>query len=86
MSKKEKPESQNGTTPKESTAWVYIHLVRYLIPLPEALLRMSLPLPGKIVTTDVSRCDNEDSRSVSTGGGWAIKNARNQERELLEGW
>jgi len=58
---------KNRTTPKESTFGAYIHLIRYLVPLPEALLRMSLPLPGEIVTTDVSRCGNEGARSVDTG-------------------
>ena len=28
---------------------------------------MSLPLPGKIATTDVSGCDNEGARSVGAG-------------------
>jgi len=78
VNKKEKPESENRTTPKESTARAYIHLVRYMVPLPEALLRMLLPLSGKIVTTDVSRCDKEGARRVGTGG-----RVGNAEREKL---
>ena len=36
---------------------------------------MSLPLPGKIVTTDVSQCDDEGAGSVSAG------RVGNEERE-----
>ena len=58
---------QNRTMPKESATWTYIHLAQYLVLLLRALLRMSLPLPGKIVTTDFSPCDNEGARGVSAG-------------------
>jgi len=53
---------------------------------------MSLPLPEKIVTSDVSRCGNGGSRSVGAGraGGERrtreMKNARGKEGELWEGW
>ena len=74
--------TQEEITPKESTAGAKIYFVQCLVPLPEALLRMSLPLPGKIVTTDVSRCGNGGAKAYECrGGGWGMKNARNRERE-----
>ena len=39
------------------------------VPLTEALVRWSLPLPREIVTTDVSPCGNEGA--CVTSGGWA---------------
>jgi len=47
-----------------------------LVPLPEALVRVPLPLPGEIVTAAVSPCDNEGAWKSGTGGGRATKNAR----------
>ena len=39
------------------------------VPLTEALVRWSLPLPREIVTTDVSPCGNAGACVIS--GGWA---------------
>ena len=44
---------------------------RYRVPLLEALLRLSLPLPREIVTVDVPRCDNEGAGEFANGGGGA---------------
>jgi len=46
---------------------------------------LSLPLPGEIVTADISRCGNGGARVFATGGGWEMKNAscrKDDEREL----
>ena len=54
------------------------------IPLREALVRLSLPLPGEIVTADVSPSGNEGASVFSSGGrvGDAKTRAVNKEREL----
>lgn len=51
------------------------------IPLPEALVRVSLPLPLEIVATDISQGDNEDARSPGRGGGWGMRNASGRKQE-----
>lgn len=43
------------------------------IPLREALVGLSLPLPGEIATTDVSTCGNEGAWVLVWGSGWAIE-------------
>ena len=46
-----------GVVRREAIAGTKIYFVQCLVPLPETLLRMLLPLPGKIVTTDVSQIE-----------------------------
>lgn len=48
------------------------------VPLPKALPILQLPLPGGIVTADVSHCGNGGAGEVASGG-WV----GNQEREQL---
>jgi len=46
---------------------------------------LSLPLPGEIVTADISRCGNEGASVSAMGGGWEMKNAscrKDDEHEL----
>ena len=43
------------------------------IPLPEALVGLSLPLLWEIVTLDVSAYGNESARIFVRGGGWVMK-------------
>lgn len=43
--------------------------------LPEALVRVSVPLPLEIVVTDISQGGNEGPRGSGGGSGWGIKNA-----------
>jgi len=45
--------------PEENITGGSILALNPKIPLPEALVRLSLPLPGEIVTTDMSTCGNE---------------------------
>ena len=47
-----------------------------IVPLPEALGRLPLPLPREIVTTDVSLGGNVGAWGSGRGGGCEIKNAR----------
>ena len=54
------------------------------IPLSEVLVRLSPPLPGDIVTTDMSACGNEGARVFVRG--WRVGNEKtravNKERDL----
>ena len=47
-------------------------------PLPEALVRLPLPLTGEIVITDVSPCGNGGTCVLVRGDGWAMKNVSSQ--------
>jgi len=82
--RKENPqESQNRTTPEDNVLPGLYPAHQLPTSMPEALLRLSLPSPGEIVTADVSWCGNEGAGEVCSGGdGWAIKNTRNKEREI----
>jgi len=54
-----KETKERKTTTQESMTRKGIHPCCSAVPLPEALVGVSLPLPGEIVTTDVSLCGNE---------------------------
>lgn len=54
---------------------------RRCVPLAEALVRLSLPLPLGIVATDRSQGYNEGGRGLNRGGGWRIKNASCRKQE-----
>ena len=45
---------------------------------------MSLPLPGEIVTADVSRCDNEGAGEFASGG-WVGNEEHEQSRTRAVG-
>ena len=45
---------------------------------------VSLPLPGEIVTADVSRSGNGGALVFALGGGWEIKNASNRRDDKRE--
>jgi len=49
------------------------------VPLPEALPRLSLPLPGGIFTANVSQCDNVSAGKVASGW-WVSNKERKQSR------
>jgi len=57
-------------------------LANSIVPLPEALVRPSLPPSPEIVATDISRDDNGGASGGIGGGRWDNKEYRNKEREL----
>ena len=56
-----------------------------LVPLPDALGRLPLPLPRGIVTADVSLGVNEATWGSSRGGGWESKKREVQENKRMRG-
>ena len=52
------------------------------IPLAEALVGVSLPLPLGMVATDMSQGDNVGAGAVGEGGGWETKNASGRKQEV----
>jgi len=57
----------------------------HAVPPLEVLEGFSLPLPGEIVTTNVSCCANEGAWRSTQGGGWAIEKASCRKDDDLVG-
>ena len=58
------------TTPKGTHDHVLHSVIRLIVPLPEALERLPLPLSWEIVTADVSLAGNLGAWGSGRGGGW----------------
>ena len=71
-------------TPKEIHEYVLRFAVSLPVPLPEALVRSPLPLPGEIVRYRWCILGDNEGALVSCGGGWwEVKNVRCRKHGVL---